>query len=90
LEAAGAVSDAGVVGMLVFVPKSHFQSRTRAPSWGTSGTAATTTGAASGTGMGMMGAAEAGRMLGTRGASLCGFLSRLPMFESSMLGWSAS
>ena len=39
-----------------------------------------------GTGMGTMGAAEAGRMLGTKGTSPCGFLSRLPMFESSIAG----
>jgi hypothetical protein len=38
----------------------------------------------------MIGAAEAGRTLGTSGASPCGFLSRLPMFESSTIGWSAN
>jgi hypothetical protein len=44
----------------------------------------------SGTGIGIIGAAEAGRILGTSGASACGFLSRLPIFESSMIGCSAS
>jgi hypothetical protein len=42
--------------------------------------------AAAGTGIGTMGAVEAGRMLGTSGTSPGGFLSRLPIFESSTLG----
>lgn len=42
----------------------------------------------SATGIGTMGDAEAGKMLGTTGASPGGFLSRSPMFESSMPGCS--
>ncbi len=75
------------------VPNSQRAKRTRAPAWGAVGAAAggaSATGAGAGCGMGITGAADAGRMLGTNGASPCGFLSRLPMFESSMLGWSAS
>jgi hypothetical protein len=85
---------ATVAGALDLVPNSHFHKRTSAPSCaiaaGAMGAAARGATGASGTGIGIMGAAEAGSMLGTSGASLCGFLSRLPILESSMLGWSAS
>jgi hypothetical protein len=64
------------------LPNNHRQRRTKAPSCGAD------TGSAAGvdTGIGIMGAAEAGNMLGTKGMSPCGFLSRLPIFESSMEG----
>ena len=65
------------------LPNNQRQKRTKAPACGAD------TGSAAGgvdTGIGMMGAAEAGKMLGTKGTSPCGFLSRLPIFESSMEG----
>ena len=64
------------------LPNNQRQKRTKAPACGAdAGSAARVA-----TGIGMMGAAEAGNMLGTRGTSPCGFLSRLPIFESSMEG----
>ena len=69
------------------LPNSQRQNLTRAPICGTSGAGAG--GAAitgSTTGMGMIGEVEAGNMLGTNGVSPTGFLSRLPMFESSSVG----
>lgn len=84
--AAGSVG--GVTTAAGRVPNNHFHRRTSAPSRATSTGAGGGVGA-SGTGIGMRGAAEAGRMLGTNGASLCTFLSRLPIFESSRTGWSA-
>ena len=76
-----------VVGLL---PNSHFHILTNAPSWTTSTVAGGGAAGVSGTGMGITGAAAAGRMLGTNGASPCGFLSRVPMFVSSTVGWSAN
>jgi hypothetical protein len=67
------------------LPNRKRQKRTNMPACGTT-TAGGGSGVGSGTGMGITGAAEAGKMLGTSGTSPCGFLSRLPIFESSMLG----
>jgi hypothetical protein len=80
----------GVAGAAALepLPNSQRHRRTKAPACG----AATGTSAGAGvdTGIGMMGAADAGKMLGTKGTSPCGFLSRFPIFESSTTGWSAS
>jgi hypothetical protein len=82
----------GVVGALGadagLLPNNHFHNRTTAPSWtvSTGAGAGSATGTGTGIGIGMMGAVDAGRMLGTNGASPCGFLSRLPMLESSRTG----
>jgi len=70
------------------VPNSQRQKRTNAPRCGAVAAAGAATGAATGSaeGTGTMGEAEAGKMLGTTGASPGGLLSRLPMFESSRIG----
>jgi hypothetical protein len=71
-------------------PNSQRHNRSNAPTCGAAGAAiATATGASSGTGTGTIGDADTGKMLGTTGASLGGFLSRLPMLVSSMVGCSA-
>lgn len=71
----------------VLLPNNHRQRRTNTPSCGTAATGAVAgAGAGAGSGIGTIGAAEAGRMLGTNGTSPWGFLSRLPIFESSTLG----
>jgi len=66
------------------VPNSQRHKRTNAPRCGAVAGAGTATGSAEGTGT--MGEAEAGKTLGTTGASPGGLLSRLPMFESSRIG----
>jgi hypothetical protein len=71
------------------LPNNQIHRRAKIPRVGPAGTAATATGAGaagSGTGSGAIGEADVGKMLGTSGASVCGFLSRLPMLESSKCG----
>ena len=63
-------------------PNSQRHSLTSTPTWAV----CTAAGAAAGTGIGITGAAAADNKLGTNGTSPGGFLSRLPMFESSTLG----
>ena len=92
----GGAGDAGfgadaTSAVTTLLPNNHSHTRTKIPfvGWGAITTGAgrgVGSGAASGVGIGTIGAAEAGSMLGTSGASLGGFLSRLPMLESSSTG----